>query len=124
MATITRKPNSSTTKHLRRVLEGKSAELRAQMMIPATNSVLRADEDIYDSADLAERSHETWVWVKKNSLDVALLREIEDALERLRERSYGTCMDCGRPVARKRLEAVPWTSYCVTCQERHSPSTN
>ena len=124
MATITRKPKSSTTKHLRRLLEGKSAELRAQMMISATNPALYADEDIHDSADLAERSHEAWLWVKKNSFDVALLREINDALERLHEKSYGTCVDCGRPVTRKRLEAVPWTGYCVTCQERRSPSSN
>ena len=124
MATITRKLNSSTTKHLRRLLEGKLAELRARMMISTANSALYADEDIYDWADLAERSHEAWLWVKKNSFDVALLREVEDALERLREKSYGTCMDCARPVARKRLEAVPWTRYCVSCQERHNPSPN
>ena len=124
MAIGTKKTKSNITKHLRRVLEEKSTELRTHMMTPETNALLRVDEEIHDSADLAERSHETWVWVKKNSFDVMLLREIEDALGRLRERSYGTCMDCGMLVARKRLEAVPWTRYCVACQERLSPSTN
>ncbi len=124
MATSTKKTKSNATRYLRRVLEEKSTELRAHMMTPETNALLRVDEEIHDSADLAERSHETWVWVKKNSFDVMLLREIEDALGRLRKRSYGTCMDCGRPVARKRLEAGPWTRYCVACQERYSPSTN
>ncbi len=124
MANSTKKTKSNTTKYLRRVLEEKSTELRAHMMTPETNALLRVDEEIHDSADLAERSHETWVWVMKNSFDVTLLREIEDALGRLRKRSYGTCMDCGRPVARKRLEAVPWTRYCVACQEKQSPSMN
>ena len=124
MATSTKKTKSNATRYLRRVREEKSTELRAHMMTPESNALLRVDEEIHDSADLAERSHETWVWVKKNSFDVMLLREIEDALGRLSKRSYGTCMDCGRPVARKRLEAVPWTRYCVACQERHSPSAN
>ncbi len=124
MANSTKKTKSNTTKYLRRVLEEKSTELRAHMMTPETNALLRVDEEIHDSADLAERSHETWVWVTKNSFDVMLLREIEDALGRLRKRSYGTCMDCGRPVAQKRLEAVPWTRYCVACQEKQSPSMN
>ncbi len=124
MINSTKKTKSNTTKYLRRVLEEKLTELQAQMMTPESNALLRVDEELHDSADLAERSHETWVWVKKNSLNVTLLRDIEDALVRLRGRSYGTCMDCGRPVAQKRLEAVPWTRYCVACQERHSPSAN
>ncbi len=124
MANSINKTKSNTTKHLRRLLEEKSTELRDHMVALESNALLRVDEEIHDSADLAERSHETWVWVKKNSFDMMLLREIEDALVRLRGRSYGTCMDCGRPVARKRLEAVPWTRYCVACQERYSPSTN
>ncbi len=124
MANSTKKTKSNATRYLRRVLEEKSTELRTHMMTPETTALLRVDEEIHDSADLAERSHETWVWVTKNSFDVMLLREIEDALGRLRKRSYGTCMDCGRPVARKRLEAVPWTRYCVACQEKQSPSMN
>ena len=124
MINSTKKTKSNTTKYLRRVLEEKLTELQAQMMTPESNALLRVDEELHDSADLAERSHETWVWVKKNSSNVTLLRDIEDALVRLRGRSYGTCMDCGRPVAQKRLEAVPWTRYCVACQERHSPSAN
>jgi DnaK suppressor protein len=46
-----------------------------------------------------------------------LLREIGDALERIEQGSYGTCMDCEEPISVKRLDAVPWARYCVTCQE-------
>jgi len=42
-----------------------------------------------------------------------LLREIDDALERLQQGTYGTCEATGEPIAKARLEATPWARYCV-----------
>ena len=86
--------------------------------------MLHAIEDPYDSADWADKSHEEWIFLQKNNADAELLREIDDALIRLRDGSYGTCMECGIAISRKRLEAVPWARYCVTCQERHQTGNN
>jgi DnaK suppressor protein len=47
-----------------------------------------------------------------------LLREIEAALERIREGAFGECISCGQQIAVKRLNAMPFTSYCRDCQER------
>ena len=41
------------------------------------------------------------------------LREVEDALVRLDNGKYGTCVTCGRPIPPERLELVPETPYCV-----------
>jgi len=38
-------------------------------------------------------------------------------LARLADGSYGSCLDCGDEINPKRLNAVPWTPYCITCQE-------
>lgn len=46
-----------------------------------------------------------------------LLREIEAALERIREGVFGECISCGQQIAVKRLNALPFTSYCRDCQE-------
>jgi len=46
-----------------------------------------------------------------------LLREIADALHRLDQDTYGICMECEEPISAKRLDAVPWARFCVTCQE-------
>lgn len=46
------------------------------------------------------------------------LTQIEDALDRIEEGSYGICEDCEQPIAPRRLEAIPWATYCVRCQER------
>ena len=46
-----------------------------------------------------------------------LVRRIEGALTRIREGEYGLCTACGDEINRKRLEALPWTQYCIRCQE-------
>lgn len=43
------------------------------------------------------------------------LAEVDRALEKLEEGTYGTCDDCGLPVGPERLEAVPWAGRCVRC---------
>jgi len=42
-----------------------------------------------------------------------LLKEIDDALERIEQKVYGTCEGTGKPIAKARLEAQPWARYCV-----------
>jgi DnaK suppressor protein len=45
------------------------------------------------------------------------LRLIQRALERITDGSFGICMDCEGPIGLKRLQAVPWASHCIHCQE-------
>jgi RNA polymerase-binding transcription factor len=125
MASATSKAKTGTNlKQFRQMLEEKSTELKAQMGVSGVNPALQIAADPYDTADFAEKSHEEWIFMQKNSFDTELLREIEEALGRLREGSYGTCQDCGLPISRKRLEAVPWARYCVSCQERRQSGNN
>src|ERR1051325_9255030 len=118
MANASSKGKTSTLKQFRQILEDKSTELKAQMGTSGVNPALQIAADPYDSADFAEKSHEEWIFLQKNSFDTQLLRDIEEALERLRDGSYGICAECGMPVSRKRLEAIPWARFCVSCQER------
>jgi RNA polymerase-binding transcription factor len=46
------------------------------------------------------------------------LRMIETALERMREGTFGICDACGKQIQPRRLQALPWTQYCLGCQER------
>jgi DnaK suppressor protein len=45
----------------------------------------------------------------------AALAEVDRALEKVEEGTYGRCDDCGRPIAAERLEAIPAATLCVTC---------
>ncbi len=44
------------------------------------------------------------------------LAEVEAAIVRLDDGSYGTCVRCGRPIAPDRLDALPWAAQCIECQ--------
>ena len=53
------------------------------------------------------------------------IEEIEKALERIADRSYGTCAACHREIDRARIESVPEAAYCSDCQAfRESISAN
>lgn len=72
--------------------------------------------DIYDIAS-SERERELTLML--GDRDREKLAEIEDALERIQENVYGTCEECGEPIAENRLRALPSTRVCVDCQSRH-----
>ncbi len=87
-------------------------------------------EDFVDLAgqvhDAAEESFaDLLVGVNLAHLDreVAELADIEAALERMREGSYGECVDCGADIALARLEAYPTAKRCQPCQSRHENGT-
>jgi DnaK suppressor protein len=46
------------------------------------------------------------------------LREVEDALDRLEDGTYGICENCGAAINLERLKVLPFTTYCVSCQEQ------
>ena len=46
------------------------------------------------------------------------LLEVDEALRRLYRGEYGICQNCGSDIAFKRLEAVPYTTLCLTCKEK------
>ena len=47
----------------------------------------------------------------------AIRRNIELALIRINDRTFGTCVHCVEEIGRQRLQAVPWTPFCIRCPE-------
>ena len=46
------------------------------------------------------------------------LKDVEDALRRIDQGTYGVCEECGKPIDPQRLEAKPWARYCIVDQAR------
>ena len=46
-----------------------------------------------------------------------LLREVRTALDRINDGSYGVCLHCEEEISQKRLQAVPWATLCIGCQQ-------
>jgi len=71
-----------------------------------------------DPVDMAASETSTSVKVRLKQTDSKLSRAIEDALARIRRERFGVCEECGQPISKARLEAVPWTRWCKVCKER------
>jgi DnaK suppressor protein len=102
----------------RKVLEAKAEEVRRSMSAQKAAQVVARLDVPSDEGDLSQQHHEEWIFLNRNTIDMKLLREVSDALHRIDHDHYGICMECDEPISVKRLEAVPWARYCVTCQER------
>src|SRR5580693_2480319 len=112
---IAPKPRLATYK---KILEAKAEEVRRSMSAQKAAQVVARLDIPSDEGDLSQQHHEEWIFLNRNSIDMKLLREIADALHRMDKEHYGICLECEEPISSKRLDAVPWARYCVSCQER------
>ena len=105
--------NQTEFEKYKRVLETKQAELAAG---------LRKREDIAiektpDALDEVQLAGERELAIRTLDRESTLLRQVKGALARVADGGYGTCMHCEEDIKPKRLDAVPWTKYCIACQE-------
>ena len=71
-----------------------------------------------DPVDVAASQTDAATQMRLHQTDGKLLRAIDDALARIRQAEYGVCEECGEPISKARLEAVPWTRWCRECKEK------
>lgn len=109
-------PKAKTASY-RKILEKKADEVRRSMSAQKAAQVVSRLDVPSDEGDLSQQHHEEWIFLNRNTIDMKLLREISDALHRIDAGTYGVCLECEEEISPKRLDAVPWARYCVTCQE-------
>ena len=73
-----------------------------------------------DLADQASGNNEVHIALKLKQTDAKILQAIEEALVRMEKGTFGICRDCGEPISRARLEAIPWTRVCITCKQKQN----
>ena len=101
----------------KKMLAKKADEVRRSMSAQKAAQVVSRLDVPSDEGDLSQQHHEEWIFLNRNTLDMKLLREVADALRRIETDSYGMCPECEEPISSKRLDAVPWARYCVTCTD-------
>jgi len=69
-------------------------------------------------ADLGTDNFEQELTLSLLETEGRQLEEIAAALERIRQQTYGICQGCGKEIPRERLDALPYTRYCVDCARR------
>ena len=95
------------------MLEAKQAELSAGLR----NREDIAIEKTPDAIDEVQLAGERELAIRNLDRESNLLRNVKGALVRIADGSYGICMHCEEDIKIKRLDAVPWTKYCIKCQE-------
>lgn len=72
-----------------------------------------------DFADMASSSSDREMIYGISSFESDALAQIDHALERIDEGTYGLCEECGARIPRIRLKVVPFATSCITCQEEY-----
>ena len=78
------------------------------------------DADTFGAQDMADQADSCYTkefLFQQSSSARDLLLLVQAALRREEDGEFGLCLECGEPVQKKRLEAVPWAGHCVGCQE-------
>jgi DnaK suppressor protein len=99
---------------LKSTLQTRAAELARTMAGRNQIAIERAADPLDETLLAAEREFSA----RTLTQDSRLLHELEAALARLHDGSYGVCLRCEEEIPLKRLKALPWASYCVSCQEK------
>jgi DnaK suppressor protein len=120
MPSTAAKPAKMSKKELdkyRRLLDDKKASLSQEIAKTRSAEEETTEESTQDIADKAVSSYTREFLYSLTDGERTTLLQIDEALGRIDEGSYGFCTNCGQPMAEKRLTAVPWAPYCIDCQE-------
>src|ERR671924_1261417 len=104
--------------YFRKRLESRQQELRRTVSRTEQDGRSVDEGSAQDIADKAASSYHKEFLFHQSSNDRQLLQMVEGALSRIREGNFGQCISCGEEINPKRLEAVPWTRFCIECQEK------
>jgi DnaK suppressor protein len=103
----------------RELLEEQQRSLRREMEELGADP--DADEVAFEAdAGFSDRSHSTEERGRVIATARALranLRDVERALAKLQDGTYGRCDRCGGPIGEERLEAIPWALLCIDCKK-------
>jgi DnaK suppressor protein len=69
-------------------------------------------------ADLGTENYDQEFTLSLIENEQTVLEEINDALERVEKGTYGKCQECGEPIARPRLQALPYARHCIECARK------
>lgn len=109
--------------YFRQILESEQKRLLEQIeKLNAQAETGGTSGEISELADydqhMADQGTETFLREQEQAILIGLqteLRQVEQAIERLNEGTYGYCARCGAPIPGERLEILPFAIYCIRC---------
>lgn len=73
----------------------------------------------YHMADMASDDYERDFSLGRATEEQKILYAIDEAMKRIEDGSYGNCLQCGKPIAKKRLKVLPYAELCIDCKSKN-----
>ncbi len=102
--------------HFRQLLIDQLRQYTEQIRSDQAAALELNNEDVKDSVDLSVLDLNKEIMFRLGERDSKLVADIDQALLRIEEGSYGICAHCGKPIDERRLEAIPTARYDAACQ--------
>lgn len=109
--------NRKELDRFRALLVEKREELVADVEEVRSRSAQDSEEEDKDYIDYAVSSYTKEFLYSLSDLERKQLILVDKALRTIDEGTYGTCEECGEEIDDRRLNAVPWATHCLPCQE-------
>lgn len=91
-------------------------EIRQKLKEKYNDAISFGNEEGQDSADEAYNLYSKDIMLGRVETDALKLNLIDQALKRIKEGTYGVCIECGCDIEEKRLKYIPFARYCVDCK--------
>src|SRR3982750_169359 len=98
----------------KKILENKQDELE---QIVRNRDAITIEKSA-DALDEVQHAAERELAIRNLDRESNLLRNVRAALRRIDDGTFGTCVHCEEEISPKRIAAVPWTPFCIDCQEQ------
>ncbi len=118
MAQSSKAPAEDFRPNYEKRLRQRQQELEQALANTVAQALASKVDDAQDVADQAVAGYQKEMLFSQGTVRNAQLRLVRQALNRIADGSYGECVRCSETIGAKRIEALPWTPYCIECQER------
>jgi len=115
-------PRKTMTKKEKDEFRKKLSDTKEKIIRKLTDTITESKEMesnvAQDLVDKAETSYTKEFLLSLSDGEREKLLQIDEALKRLEHGEFGVCQNCQKEIGAKRLLAIPWTPYCIDCQEK------
>ena len=110
--------DKKTLQRLKRALLKEREEIIGEVKQSHESSREMGQDGIQDIGDEAANIYNKQILLSLSENERLRLQEMDEALDRMENGTYGTCEECGGPIGLKRLEVRPIAIYCVPCKTK------
>lgn len=103
-------------KHFKTLLLNQLRQFTEQIRTDQATALELYDDGVKDSVDLSVQDLNKEIALRLGERSSQVVADIDQALLRIKEGSYGACARCGKPIDERRLEAIPTARYDAACQ--------